>query len=278
MDESGSHYYAARETDAAVLRATDGKVSEVEKFLFYRGVASFDAPLTVKLDPADSKRVILTNTGAEELRQLFLYEVRAGGGAWLGVEHLQPGETRAVSLDPASGARVMNAADTALDKADEVNSPRLNTSLVEALLREGLYPREARAMVKTWEDSWFGEPGLRVLYTLPRAWTDRTLPLTISPSPKAIERVMLARAEIITPAMERALLTEVERYIAATPDERPKIVAETRALGRGRFTAATLSQLFVGVQRTPEFGTLAWALVQAAMAPVPKEVPATAED
>ena len=27
-------------------------------------------------------------------------------------------------------------------------------------------------MIRTWEDSWFGEPGLRVLYTLPRSWAD----------------------------------------------------------------------------------------------------------
>src|SRR5687768_4370340 len=70
------------------------------------------------------------------------------------------------------------------------------TSVQEALVSEGLYEREATAMVKTWEDSWFGEQGLRVLYVLPRAWTDRTLPLSIEPKPKEIVRVMVGRAEM----------------------------------------------------------------------------------
>jgi len=47
--------------------------------------------------------------------------------------------------------------------------------MAAALVSEGLYQREAQAMVNTWRDSWFEEDGLRVLYTLPREWTDRTL-------------------------------------------------------------------------------------------------------
>ncbi len=37
-----SHYYAARATDAAPVRVGDQR----EKFLFYRGVAGFDAPIS----------------------------------------------------------------------------------------------------------------------------------------------------------------------------------------------------------------------------------------
>ena len=52
-DASGSHYYAARETDADFLRVS-GSVNgtntvEHEKFLFYRGVGNFQAPLQVTL-------------------------------------------------------------------------------------------------------------------------------------------------------------------------------------------------------------------------------------
>ncbi len=49
------------------------------------------------------------------------------------------------------------------------------------LARHGLYPKEAEAMVKTWEDSWF-EEGFRVFYVLPRQQTDAILPLEITPS------------------------------------------------------------------------------------------------
>lgn len=40
----------------------------------------------------------------------------------------------------------------------------------------GLYPKEAEAMVKTWQDSRLEEDGLRVLSVLSVAWTDRALP------------------------------------------------------------------------------------------------------
>jgi len=93
------------------------------------------------------------------------------------------------------------------------------------------------------------------------------LPLRIAPAPKALERVMVGRAEIITPAMEQALLSEVNRYVAATAEERPKIVAETRALGMGRFTESALRRLFVTGARSREFSSLSWELLQAASGP-----------
>src|SRR5437867_8245386 len=51
-DYSRSHYFAARETDAAPVQvcATNGKPAQQEKFLFYRGVGTFDLPLSVKLE------------------------------------------------------------------------------------------------------------------------------------------------------------------------------------------------------------------------------------
>ena len=42
-----------------------------------------------------------------------------------------------------------------------------------------------------------------MLYLLPRAWTDRTLPLQVSPQPDSVVRVMVGRAELITPSVER---------------------------------------------------------------------------
>ena len=55
-------------------------------------------------------------------------------------------------------------------------------------MREGLYTAEATAMVNTWEDSWL-EDGTRVLYVLPKEWTDEVLPLTITPAPQEVARV-----------------------------------------------------------------------------------------
>ena len=276
-DQSGSHYYAARETDASLIRTTTipkpvvpvrldrvslheppiPAKSEVEKFLFYRGVGNFQAPLTVKLGSNDAARVSLTNAGQEELRSLFLYEVRADGHiSWMPIEKLPGGATRDVTLDPAAGT----------------NPEALAAALRAALVAEGLYEKEAAAMVKTWQDSWFAERGLRVLYTLPRPWTDRALPLAVSPTPRSVQRVMVGRAEIITPAMESALLKEVERYIAAKEEDRPKIVAETAALGMGRFAEVARNRLVAGTARDPVFRDRSWELVRAAN-PIPVAIP-----
>ena len=251
--DSGSHYFAARGTGSAhVYAKTPGGKSEVEEFLFYRGTGSFTAPLTVKLASADPQRVALTNTGKEPLRHLFLCEIRADGAVWLALQNLAPGETRATTLSTTK------AAETAT----------LAAALRTALVAEGLYEKEAAAMVKTWETSWLGERGLRVLYTLPRGWTDAALPLAITPAPEAIERVMVGRAEIITPAMEVALLSSVQRYLAGTAGTRPQVIADTRALGLGRFTEATLRRLMAAEKRAPEFSAYSWELLEKISAPV----------
>jgi hypothetical protein len=245
-DESGSHYYAARETDASLLRTTTDKKTETEKFLFYRGVGNFSAPLIVK-PVGNAGRLTLRNAGAEELADLFVYQVDANGRlSWTPVAKLASGESRDVEVLQATGS----------------GAESLSAALRSALVRAGLYEKEAAAMVKTWEGSWFSERGVRVLYTLPRAWADRTLPLTVAPTPKAIERVMVGRAEIITPQMEAALRGQVDRYIAAKPEERAKIVAETRALGFGRFSEAVLSRVRNG-DHTQEYFQRSWELVEA---------------
>jgi len=70
-------------------------------------------------------------------------------------------------------------------------------------LKQGLYPKEAAAMIKTWNDSWF-EEGLRLFYFVPRAAADAILPITLDPKPEELVRVFVGRAEILTPEMEQA--------------------------------------------------------------------------
>ena len=263
VEKSGSHYYAARATDAALLRVAAGdKKPEVEKFLFYRGTGSFRAPLTVTLDSADATRLTLKNTGTEALRDLFVCNAQGGAVSWEKVESLAP------------GAEVTVVADG--DKAKKRSREMLAAALRDSLVQRGLFAKEAAAMVQTWEDSWLGEPGLRVLYTLPRAWTDRTLPLAIAPAPKAVERVMVGRAEIITPVMEQALLSATERYLAGNAETRPQTVAETRALGLGRFAEPTLRRVMLAAQRAPEFSAYSWELLQKISAPAKAAEPAAA--
>src|SRR6185295_6554155 len=73
--------------------------------------------------------------------------------------------------------------------------------LERILIGQGLYPKEARAMIETWRDSWF-EEGARIFYIVPNRAVDSILPLDIKPAPSQIARVFVGRMELITPAIE----------------------------------------------------------------------------
>ncbi len=73
-------------------------------------------------------------------------------------------------------------------------------------LAAGLSEDETRAMLATWKESYFDAPGLRVFWIVPRAFTDRILSLTITPKPDKLERVLVGRSEVLTPAFEQELV------------------------------------------------------------------------
>jgi hypothetical protein len=197
-DASGSHYFAARETDADYVAPQMSKIhgAQYEKFLFYRGVGSFETPLRLTMKSDDS--VVLANTGKEPLSHLFVLGVKDKSGNFVYVPQLQPGEEKVVPINP--------------QMIDEPQlSKNLGESMANALVKAGLYQREATAMVNTWKGSWFAEDGTRVLYILPRAWTDETLPMDLKPAPRELVRVMVGRAEILTPNLERSLVDDFDK-------------------------------------------------------------------
>ena len=83
---------------------------------------------------------------------------------------------------------------------DATSSPQ--RELVRILIANGLYPKEAEAMVDTWSDSWF-EEGARLLYIVPRQAVDEIVPLTIAPAPSDVARVFVGRMELVTPVTRR---------------------------------------------------------------------------
>jgi len=86
------------------------------------------------------------------------------------------------------------------------NVDQLRRELEENLTALGLYPKEARAMLETWRDSWF-EDGTRVFYVLPPKMVDEVLPLRIAPVPRETARVFVGRIEVLSPWMEQELET-----------------------------------------------------------------------
>jgi hypothetical protein len=221
QDSSGSHYFAARMTDSDYLSSFAGAncSSEHEKFIFYRGVGNFDTPLRVTMSRAGT--ATLANAGRETLRHVFVLQLRDGTGNFHYVNRIDPGEQETVGLTPRSPMNPI-----------EKVSHQLGQRIAESLVKEGLYQREATAMVNTWKDSWFEQEGVRVLYVLPREWTDRVLPLTLKPAPRELTRVMVGRAEVITPEMQKTFAESLTKAIAGDLEARQNTIAQMAKLGR----------------------------------------------
>lgn len=182
QDGTKSHYYAAREVDASPIQVG----TQYEKFLFYRGLADFQP----SIDATISRSGDVSAKVPAGTPRLVLFENRNGRVAY----------------------RIADKAGThvTLPRPVAGNINALRTDLEAMLTKEGLYPREAKAMVETWRDSWF-EEGTRIFYIIPKAAVEDRLPLAISPAPADVARVFVGRLELITPEMkddvERALVT-----------------------------------------------------------------------
>ena len=235
-----NHYYHARETDAVPLQAEvttknkddddynyderglrGGTVLQREKFLFYRGVGTFPPPVTVRALGGDKVRVV--NAAGGKATGLVLVTVRSGKIGFLPVGELESGAATEAQLPTADGSRT-----------------ELGAFLVKELTAAGLYEKEAKAMVKTWDSAWFGEEGTRLLYLVPRAKTDELLPLTMEPKPTELVRVLVGRHDFLTPEAEAVALREMKRLRAAQA-EADAAYAELNKLGRFRGEAQQMA-------------------------------------
>jgi hypothetical protein len=239
QDNSRSHYYPARETDAAPLLVVNGDKSEHEKFLFYRGIGNFDLPISTRI--ADGK-VQVRNIESAEVAHVIVFENRDGKSGW---RSFGPLKDAAVLERPTLGQPI----------------EALQCELESALMAEGLYAKEAAAMVKTWRDSWF-EEGLRVFYVVPRRVTERILPITLNPQPAELVRVLVGRAEIITPEMRQELFAAVTGFNSDSADARAAAVRTVRKYGR--FAEPVLREK---MSNAAEFATVQKLAEAAAAAP-----------
>jgi hypothetical protein len=211
VESAHSHYYPAREVDSAPVQvcSTNNKPAQQEKFLFYRGVGNFDLPLSVKLE---GENVHLKNLGKEEIKNLIIFENRGGKVGYR-------------LCDDFTGE--MTHERPVLDKSMD----SLLEDLKQILVANGLYEKEAAAMIKTWRNSWF-EEGMRVFYILPRQTTDAILPVTIEPAPAELVRVLVGRAEVITPQMEKTVQQQLSLLRDPKPEVRETAMREIRKYGR----------------------------------------------
>ena len=206
-----SHYYAARETDAVPVSVA----TQQEKFLFYRGIATFAPPITATIARDGSVGVV--QKSVNPIDTFVLFERRGD----------------------RFGYRVVSTDRTEL----RIERPVLNGTLealwqdLRGLLTErGLYEREAAAMVETWRDSWF-EEGARIFYLLPQATVDGILPIDIDPKPANITRVFVGRMEVVTPEIESEVASAILRNDQRTLRKYGRVLEPISQMIEGRLKA-----------------------------------------
>jgi hypothetical protein len=210
-----------------------------EKFLFYRGLGNITLPVRVTV--AAGGAITLTDTDVQRpVGATFVLNVGATKAAFHafpgGFDAGQPLADLAPSLDDAAPL------DTYVTQ--------LSASVTAALDATGLYHDEAVAMVNTWSRQWFRTPGLRVLYLLPPALTEEQIPLTITPKPDEMVRVMMIRAEVITPEQEASDVATIPLFGCKTDD------GHQHFLDLGRFAEPRLRR---AIDLAPESDGKLWA-------------------
>ncbi len=183
----------AREVDAAYVATQDhakGGLSETDRFLFYRGLGEVPLPLT--MTHSQSGTLNWGRDAGGDAAHLFVLRVENGRGAFRYLPKLSPGETVRDILPSQKTSRPLPEFTRAVA-----------AELAKRLTESGLYAKESQAMENTWRTSYFHTDGVRVLFVLPRAWTDRTIPMQLRPEPRELVRVMVGRLELLTPERER---------------------------------------------------------------------------
>lgn len=267
----------ARETDSCYVRVR----GQAEKYLFYRGLADFPSPVTAQVT-ADF-RVAVKNVGTDPLGSVFILYVPAhhDGGRFASnpfatgavfecVEGLAAGETRTIEL-----AERIAKSETSLMQTAEALGNRLEKALVAA----GLFPAEARAMRRTWHNSYFFTPGVRVLYALPQKQVDALLPIEITPAPRELLRVMVGRIEVVDPQRESVVETTLHDFLESQKTDPWGALEYYRLalLREGRFLDPILRTLAARSSQ-PEVATLATRIVRALGNPKAEEAPILGPD
>jgi hypothetical protein len=188
----------AREVRAAYVTAPGngaGGKAESERYVFYRGLGKVQP--SVRALPLGGGHVATENMAGAPISAAFALEMKETTGRFMAVGALAGGVSKVVRFEGP-------------ERAKEAVVEALSKEMLAALVGEGLFEDEARAMVKTWAPTWFASEGTRVLSIVPRQVTDAVLPLTITPAPDRLVRVLVARTELLTAeteaAVEKALL------------------------------------------------------------------------
>lgn len=183
------NWLRARVPGANVVRTENG---ELENYLFYRGIGNFTPGLVTRVSSDDTLQ--LENQSSGDIPYVLAYESKQGLVRWFEL----PG-----GIAQGAGASIQ---ETQWNTVSAGFSMPIYQSLRKGLTGSGLTSAEADAMIQTWWSSYFERDGLRVFWIVPRAVTDRVLPLSVEPAPETLVRTLVGRSEVLRPHTEREWL------------------------------------------------------------------------
>jgi hypothetical protein len=209
----------SRNVDAAyVYTSPSAPKSEVEQFIFYRGLGEVPLPIDARIDDG---RITATTSEREGLHHVFILRVENGRGAYSYSTALRFGERLDELIPSLDAARPL---DQFVEDVSADVARRLHDS--------GLYKPEALAMVNTWKSSYFKTDGVRLLFVMPQSWTDRYIPMRIKPKPAELVRVMVGRVEMLDRARELRAEQAISALASPNAQVRERAFDALRAEGR----------------------------------------------
>ncbi len=179
--------------DAAFVTYGD----EHEKFIFYRGVGTFEPPF--KAQHHGGHEFEFSNLSFEKIPSAYFLKVEGNNGHIIPLGSIDPMDSHVFSPAPKESP-------LSLDQMVE----RAKHDIALGLIDTGLTKDEAWAMVETWAHSYFRTEGHRVLYILPDEWTDQLLPISVTPEPDRMVRTLVGRVEILTQDEEAQAVEDIE--------------------------------------------------------------------
>lgn len=184
----------ARKTKANPIQ-TNINGEETERFIFYRGLGEFDVPLKIKIEET---KITLRNSSRETIPAIFYIQ-----------SSKEKGILKSIKLGSINGQASLSA-----DTNRAMEGQDVFTELKNSLVSAGLFEDEAIGMIKTWEKSYFHTEGERLLYILPREWTEEILPMKVSPRPSKLSRVLVGRIELFGKLAQKRLIPQDHLYEA----------------------------------------------------------------
>ena len=178
-----------RVPDANMIKVGD----EYEDYLFYRGIGNF--PIPVKFSVDENETLNVANNSKQAVPFAFAFENINGKFRYKTIGSIAAGTTAKVSEE-----EWITPAQQQVEVFQEMR---------KGLVAQGLSIDEANGMVKTWWNSYFNKPGLRVFWVVPQDDLERILPLEVSPKPTKQVRVMVGRSDILRPKMEQDMIAKL---------------------------------------------------------------------